>query len=352
MSRAVLILIVLFSLKSTTLSSRTADSSGLRIKYLSCDTLGHREDMPEFGGISAMEWMPANRIFPGLSNKFSLLLFSDHSPNHGQPGIKQRSLVFQYLVSRNLLLKKFRPFDSGSKQVINCVEAVRYSKKLRKIFYSYESSGDPEKTGVVSLDEARNADTIISFDMPKEFENRGIEAIALSDDLSLWFVEESGTNNAINFGRIRYDVQTKKSIGDEPTLYAYSFNKCSCLSVEQCPGFNGRIGNGISEIQVLPEKLGGGFLVLERCFNDSASFAKLFHATIDNSKPKQLRKQLVFDFNAAGLNPDNLEGMAWGPGEKGKHILYLISDDNYNYKGRKPQHTVLFKLAVINDSIK
>ena len=44
-----------------------------------------------------------------------------------------------------------------------------------------------------------------------------------------------------------------------------------------------------------------------------------------------MRKTLLLDLNQAGLDPDNLEGMAWGPPlANGHRRLVLVADDNFN----------------------
>ncbi|CAM3205106.1 esterase-like activity of phytase family protein [Prescottella defluvii] len=56
-------------------------------------------------------------------------------------------------------------------------------------------------------------------------------------------------------------------------------------------------------------------------------------------------KKLLFDFADTGANPDNVEGITWGPTlEDGTRTLVLVADDNFNPEGG--QHTMFHVLAV------
>jgi hypothetical protein len=44
-----------------------------------------------------------------------------------------------------------------------------------------------------------------------------------------------------------------------------------------------------------------------------------------------MRKRLVLDLSAAGIDTDNIEGAAWGPRlPNGNATLLLVSDDNFH----------------------
>lgn len=56
-------------------------------------------------------------------------------------------------------------------------------------------------------------------------------------------------------------------------------------------------------------------------------------------------KRLLFDFADTGANPDNVEGITWGPTlDDGTRTLVLCADDNFNPDGG--QHTMFHVLAV------
>lgn len=58
-----------------------------------------------------------------------------------------------------------------------------------------------------------------------------------------------------------------------------------------------------------------------------------------------MAKTLLFDFDTTGSNPDNVEGISWGPTlSDGTRTLVLCADDNFNAAGG--QHTMFHVLAV------
>jgi hypothetical protein len=312
----------------------------LKVSFLDSSRLGPTAEMPLLGGVSAMDWIPETFLKPSSKTSSSLFLFTDHTPNKPEQGVNRRTLVFEFDVKSKQLKKECFPFDSTARSTINSVEAVRYSSALNAIFYSYES----ENTGIVRLNKNKKADTILSLDIPVHRDNRGIEAMCIAPDNSLWFCLESGKDDNsgyIAFDRIPYDPKAKKHNTKRDSVYRYPFDKCSCLRDSLCARFNATLGNGITEMISLPKELGDGFLVLERCFDGTAAQVRLFLATIDTQN--LMHKTLVFDFNEALLKPDNLEGMAWGPKENGRYVLYVVSDDNYN---PRYQRTQLIRLAV------
>jgi 3-phytase len=67
-------------------------------------------------------------------------------------------------------------------------------------------------------------------------------------------------------------------------------------------------------------------------------------AKLDGSETP-MPKRLLFDFTSTGANPDNVEGITWGPTlDDGTRTLVLVADDNFNPEGG--QHTMFHVLAV------
>lgn len=67
-------------------------------------------------------------------------------------------------------------------------------------------------------------------------------------------------------------------------------------------------------------------------------------AALDGSETP-MTKTLLFDFEVTGENPDNVEGISWGPSlPDGTRTLMLSADDNFNAAGG--QHTRFHLLAV------
>lgn len=105
----------------------------------------------------------------------------------------------------------------------------------------------------------------------------------------------------------------------------------------------GALLNGLSELLTLDQ--GGHFLALERSFGLRGYEVKLYQiatgGATDTSKVPSLsgdvaginpiRKRLVFDFGAAGIAAENLEGMTLGPPlPDGSQSLLLVSDNNFS----------------------
>ena len=104
----------------------------------------------------------------------------------------------------------------------------------------------------------------------------------------------------------------------------------------------GAFNNGLVELLPLDP---GHFLSLERSFGLGGSGIKLFQiatggatdtsgierfsASVNTLQP--IRKRLILDFAALGIELDNIEGMTYGPRLRdGTRSLLLISDDNFN----------------------
>ncbi len=268
-----------------------------------------KEKGKKFGGISAIEYF----------NEDSILVVSDHDADG-------YSYIFT-INTYNRVLAVNRFYD------LQCIEAIRYNKRMHKLFYAFEKG---KSTGVGYIEDEKPV-TIFTEPIPSAntTTNRGIEGITFSKDNSLWVSFESGgskdcENSTIPF--YRFKPTGKNYAAGKKTVYEYPFVRCSCSR----GNFNGALGNGVSEILAFkddPNKM----LVLERCFNGFQLHVLLYLVTVPKTGRK-LKKELVFNFNKDNILdeirnhfiPDNLEGMTWGKNENGKRTLYLISDNNFN----------------------
>ncbi|MFC7448192.1 esterase-like activity of phytase family protein [Rhodococcus daqingensis] len=106
--------------------------------------------------------------------------------------------------------------------------------------------------------------------------------------------------------------------------------------------------NGIGEILAVGDS---DYLVLERNVSAGGGFSvKIFRTDVHGAenvagKPvlggteRKMRKELVFDFAAAGVNPECIEGITWGPtGPDGTRTLVLVADDNFGLAGKTTFH--------------
>lgn len=119
-------------------------------------------------------------------------------------------------------------------------------------------------------------------------------------------------------------------------------------------GFTVKADRGATEILAIDED---EYLVIERgsvpgegvevqVYWASTAGATSVHgkAALDGNETP-MPKRLLFDFADTGANPDNVEGITWGPTlEDGTRTVVLVADDNFNPEGG--QHTMFHVLAV------
>ena len=267
-----------------------------------------------FGGISGIEY---------LADKGVTLMVSDKDEHRGP----SHAFIMYREDSIRELITDFPGIGNYNDIQLKEIESFRYNKKQRKFYFSYES----DHTGVGSIEAGNKEKIVFTEDLPSS--NRGIEGIAFTSNNDLWAAEESGKGTLCD--KDLYTTFYKFSPGKDgyngqhATQFTYPLNRCSCSGGKS---FNGRIGNGVSEILAFDANK---LLVLERCWDggSNGSNVMLYLATI-NEKNKTLTKQLLVDVNAIlnGKKVDNLEGMTWGKPIKGQRTLYLVSDDNFNSK--------------------
>ena len=288
-----------------------------------------------FGGISAIDLIPVN-LMDGVQNEQapgnrSLFLVSDRSNNAGG------SNSFRMTAGSEICCP-------GHFFGLTDIECIRYHKTLKKIFFSFE--GDNE-TGIGYINSSNKANIIFQASIPRP--NRGIEGLTFTDSNTLWFAYESGLNTpgyTIPFYQVLFDRKSKDGYEpDKKVVYEYPFDRCYCLDQGDCSKFDANWGNGVSEILSIPGEE-NCFLVLERCFDKGKlkGSSRLYLAMV-RLQSRLLEKELLYDFNAAGQVADNLEGMAWGDDENGHHILYIVSDNNFN-TGRQINQLIKLRMDV------
>ena len=101
-------------------------------------------------------------------------------------------------------------------------------------------------------------------------------------------------------------------------------------------------GNGLVDLQALPAD--GSFLALERSYSLGMGHTVRVYRTnttyatdvagwpaLRGSTYAPMSRELLFDFAALGLQPDNIEGMTFGPRlADGRATLLFVSDNNFN----------------------
>ncbi|EME15423.1 esterase-like activity of phytase family protein [Rhodococcus triatomae] len=116
----------------------------------------------------------------------------------------------------------------------------------------------------------------------------------------------------------------------------------------------GEVINPISSVNGIGEILAVGdfdYLVLERNVTAQSGFSvRLYKTSVHGAQnvagktaldgtERAMRKELAFDFNAAGINPECVEGITWGPVlPDGTRTLVLVADDNFGLAGSTTFH--------------
>ena len=223
-------------------------------------------------------------------------------------------------------------------------EAVRFDAKTNTFLYAveYEYKANSETcdttTYVSYMDSFPPSFLIPPFHLPAD--NKGIEAIAVTENGDVWVAPEAGWagetevgNDTIHFKKFEKINAVYSEVGE----YSYVIDRSGC------PESPTEKRGGISEIISVNETQ---LLVLERCFDLKVTNkikAKLWQVTVDGSHLKKDTKP-AFDFNEGfPLVADNLEGMSWWNNVNGKRQLVLITDDNPGMKNKQQTQLILLK---------
>ena len=223
-------------------------------------------------------------------------------------------------------------------------EAIRFDARSNTFFYAVENeytanSETCDTTTYVSyMDSFPPSFLIPPFHLPAD--NKGIEAIAVTENGNVWVAPEAGWagetevgNDTIHFRKFEKAVSGYAEVG----AYSYIIDRSGC------PQSPTEKRGGISEIISVNETQ---LLVLERCFDLKVTNkikAKLWQVTVDGAHLKKDIKP-AFDFNEGfPLVVDNLEGMSWWNNDNGKRQLLLITDDNPGMKNKQQTQLILLK---------
>lgn len=315
----------------------------------------------EFGGISGLDYDPANGQFYAISDDRSqkaparfyvLKLIAD------EKGVSGLDIV----ESHQLLGADGTAFAEGAVDP----EAIRFDAASSKLYWS--SEGD--KDGKPSIFEAgldgkfiRNLN-VPTYYLPNADKTRGVygnlafEGLALSPDgKTLWASTENGliqdgskaTLEAGSPSRlIAFDLAT----GEPKAEHVYETGKIFAKATAE-PNYN---DNGLSEIMTIDDT---HLLAVERSFGsgigneinlyvvDLAGATDIRGTeTIGDMAVTPVGKQHLLKLGEGdfGLDIDNIEAVSFGPEIGGKRTLVLVSDNNFNPVDQFTQ-VVVFTLA-------
>lgn len=223
-------------------------------------------------------------------------------------------------------------------------EAIRYDSRSETFLFAVENEYKPNKetcdtTTYVSYSDSFPPAYLID-PLPLPADNKGIEAIAVTENGSVWVAPEAGWTGETEVGHDTIHFRKFERVNSgytETGVYTYVIDRSGC------PQSSTEKRGGISEILSVGEDQ---LLVLERCFDQKVTDkikAKLWQVTVEG---QHLKKDIspAFDFNDGfPMEVDNLEGMSWWPGEDGQRQVLLITDDNPGLKNKQRTQLILLK---------
>ncbi|GAB2792541.1 esterase-like activity of phytase family protein [Rhabdobacter roseus] len=281
-------------------------------------------DDPDFGGISGLEYDRLARVW---------YLVTD-----GEKNAAGDRFSYLYTFSSEST-SGFPDWRSGQKAKlpIQSAESVRYSGGT--LYFTVEDDKSPHE----SFFRRDGQGTFSALAIQSTYlRDRGFESLIVEPDGALWSIRERP-------GQERPGQERPEQTG-EPVYLLHWDEKGTPLDslrypldVNSCAPAGPSNGNGISEIL---RDTDSTFLVLERCTNLAEPVLKntvvlyRFYLTGTRRGQKEvaaeLRPLLDAHYGQVPFNPDNLEGMCWGPRTPaGQRTLVLISDDNYNRVSRQ-----------------
>ncbi|MDO1581532.1 esterase-like activity of phytase family protein [Rhizobium oryzicola] len=302
-------------------------------------------DGVEIGGLSGLDYDPASGHYIAISDDRSEKAparFYELSIDANATGIKDvkvlRTVTWQDKDGKPFAIKMVDP------------ESLRYGRD--GIYWS--SEGDAKQLLPPFVRVARPDGSFVrELTLPEGFAPAADKSSGIRDNLAfegLAFLPSGdlmvGTEETLNqdgpiasllhggLSRlIRYDAAS----GKPKAQYAYPIEP-----IPQAPNSDkGWKDNGVSEIMALDDHR---LLTIERAFAEGFGFnIKVFMIDLDGAtdvsataslaKPEGMivpvRKSLVLDMRALGLQPDNIEGVTLAKGNDGSDLLVFVSDNNF-----------------------
>jgi Esterase-like activity of phytase len=301
-------------------------ASGQSFTYISSTTITTVDTT--FHGISGIDYVPGKGWF----------FVSDRG---GKRTVDNHGVVFT--TDDSFLTLPNRPKTKWPAVFPYSFEAIRYSRKYDGFFLAWENK---DKTGIVFS--PANTQFVapillssINESIPVPADNKGIEALSVTESGHLWVAPEAGwhgetqtPDDTIHFYRYSAPASALQQ-GFERFAYKIDRFPVAYFESDKPGGISDMISLNDSTLFVLERgfhvyqegKKGGPEKRIENVL------AKLYKVRVDN-RQKKLFKEVVFDFTKPDLFPGilcNVEGMCWGPpGPANKRRLYLIADDNFN----------------------
>lgn len=288
------------------------------------------EKHPEFGGFSGMEFDPSDKkwylVTDGRPPLRTSYLYRFNSSASGFPDWTQPDSIFTFAD-------------------LEGAESIRITADRRKWIIASEGDDDEKfATGDIHTADFTTRKLLSSHEIITRYPpNRGLEAIAIDGQNTIWTMSEWPSYADKDFIRIR---GVKMGADTVIRSYSYPINVASCLHTDKEPGVS--LGNGVSEMVMENDRV---FWAVERCFDGNITRIKLkrMRFPITNTTVIQQVELLdEFDLNTIIEDiPDNIEGAVFGPIlPDGNPSLCLIADDNFSRFKNGKQKSVFIVLRI------
>lgn len=300
-----------------------------------------------FGGISGLDYDAASGRYIALSDDRSQrgpVRFYEIGLNVTDEGLQDVSVL------RTVQLKNKR----GRSFYRNAVdpESIRLGAD-GNVYWTTEGSRQAGAPTLVKVSD-RDGNFIRDFEQPDGFaptsdrssgirENMAFEGLTFLPSGNMIAAMETalyqdGGQASLRHGTLSRFVRYEPTSGKPTAEYAYPVSAIPQRPLTS-PVEN---DNGVSEVLALDEHR---LLVIERSIASGFGFTiKVYLADTDGATDISgveslteshndivtMRKQLVIDFRALGLTPDNIECVSFGRDSDGNEILVFASDDNFS----------------------
>lgn len=304
------------------------------LSFQDLNTLYPKEQHPEFGGFSGLEYD---------TNSGKWYIVSD-----GRPPLRT-----SYLYRFNSTVSGFPDWSQPDSLFtfgdLEGAESIRITGDHKKWIIASEGD-DEEKFATADIHTADYATRklLSSHKIILRYPpNRGLEAIAADTKNTIWTMSEWPSTVDKDFIRIRGIKMGEKVVSKQ---YSYPIDIASCLTTAQKPTVS--LGNGVSEMVMENDSI---YWVIERCFDGQKthiSLNRMLLPGISENTPTEIipkaKKIGTYDLNTIWEDtPDNIEGATFGPLlPDGNRSLCLIADDNFSRFKNGKQKTVFIVLRI------
>lgn len=321
----------------------------LGLTYLGETSLpwNYTHDGITFGGISGLDYDASTGHYIALSDdraEHGPVRFYELALDVSDDGIDDVSIL------RTVSLKNQdgQPFSKWSVDP----ESIRVGGD-GNIYWSTEGSRRAGLPTQVKVSD-RNGNLLRDFEQPDGFfptddrssgirENQAIEGITFLPSGNMiagmeTALYQDGGVASLKHGTLTRFVRYNPTSGKPMAEYAYPLSIIPQRPLTT-PSEN---DNGVSEVLALDEhrllvierSIASGFGFTIKVFltdtNGATDISNVESLTESHNDITAMRKQLVIDFRALGLTPDNIECVSFGRDEDGNEILVFASDDNFS----------------------